>query len=148
MVTVIKRNGATEAFDVDKIIYAVEKAGANSFIAEDIGHSVLHSLEDREQVSVDHIHKTVEDYIIYANYNDVARNYISYRATNGPDIFRKRTSIKPAEYPGLLKYVDAIRHSYWVHDEFDYTSDIQDMIRKQYRETLIDRIIDRAALGY
>ncbi|HLS52713.1 MAG TPA: hypothetical protein VK031_01990 [Tissierellaceae bacterium] len=24
----------------------------------------------------------------------------------------------------------------------------KDMIRKQYRETLIDRIIDRAALGY
>src|SRR5690625_1333892 len=145
MVTVIKRNGATEAFDVDKIIYAVEKAGANSFIAEDIGYSVLHSLEDREQVSVDHIHKTVEDYIIYANYNDVARNYISYRAANGPDIFRKRTSIKPAEYPELLKYVDAVRHSYWVHDEFDYTSDIQDMMINLSEED--KSIVTRAMLA-
>ena len=26
----------------------------------------------------------------------------------------------------LNEYVDAIRHSYWVHTEFNFTSDIQD----------------------
>ena len=34
--------------------------------------------------------------------------------------------MKPYEYPELGEYVDAIRHSYWVHTEFNFTSDIQD----------------------
>lgn len=42
------------------------------------------------------------------------------------DIFAKRVNLKPYEYPELAAYVDAIRHSYWVHTEFNYTSDIQD----------------------
>lgn len=41
-------------------------------------------------------------------------------------IFEPRTHIKPYEYPNLLDYVDAIRHSYWVHTEYNFTSDIQD----------------------
>lgn len=44
----------------------------------------------------------------------------------GRDIFKKRVNIKPVEYPEFLPYVDAIRHSYWVHTEFNVTSDIQD----------------------
>lgn len=43
------------------------------------------------------------------------------------DIFRPRVNIKPYEYPDLLKYVDAIRHSYWLHTEYNYDPDIQDM---------------------
>ncbi len=42
-------------------------------------------------------------------------------------IFQKRVNLKPYEYPELLEYVDAIRHSYWVHTEFNYSSDIQDL---------------------
>lgn len=42
------------------------------------------------------------------------------------DIFEKRVNLKPYEYPQLIEYVDAIRHSYWLHTEFNYTSDIQD----------------------
>jgi ribonucleoside-diphosphate reductase beta chain len=59
--------------------------------------------------------------------HDLAREYIVYRANNKPDVFRKRVNLKPYEYPQLLEYVDAIRHSYWVHTEFNYSSDIQDM---------------------
>lgn len=44
------------------------------------------------------------------------------------DIFSKRIELKPYEYPQLLKYVDAIRHSYWIHTEFNFTPDIQDMM--------------------
>jgi ribonucleoside-diphosphate reductase beta chain len=44
-----------------------------------------------------------------------------------PNIFRKRTNLKPYEYPQLIEYLEAIRHSYWVHTEFNYSSDIQDM---------------------
>lgn len=43
------------------------------------------------------------------------------------DIFSPRVNIKPYEYPELLDYVDAIRHSYWVHTEYNYDPDIQDM---------------------
>lgn len=40
-------------------------------------------------------------------------------------IFDKRVNIKPYEYPELLDFKDAIRHSYWLHTEFNLTSDIQ-----------------------
>ena len=43
------------------------------------------------------------------------------------DIFKKRVNLKPYEYPELMEYVDSIRHSYWVHTEFNYSSDIQDL---------------------
>ena len=33
--------------------------------------------------------------------------------------------MKPYEYPELLQYVDAVRHSYRIHTEFNFTSDIQ-----------------------
>lgn len=43
------------------------------------------------------------------------------------NIFEKRVHIKPYEYPQLLKYNDAIRHSYWIHTDYNYDPDIQDM---------------------
>lgn len=42
------------------------------------------------------------------------------------DIFNPRLNILPLEYPSLLKYKDAIRHSYWIHTEFNFTEDISD----------------------
>lgn len=42
------------------------------------------------------------------------------------DLFQKRVNLKPYEYPELYEYVSAIRHSYWIHTEFNYLSDIQD----------------------
>lgn len=41
-------------------------------------------------------------------------------------IFNKRVNILPYQYPDLLKYKDAIRHSYWIDSEFNFTTDIQD----------------------
>lgn len=41
------------------------------------------------------------------------------------NIFKRRINIKPYEYPELLEYKDAIRHSYWIHTEYNLTSDIQ-----------------------
>lgn len=41
-------------------------------------------------------------------------------------LFDKRTEILPYHYPDLLKYKDAIRHSYWLHTEYNFTSDIKD----------------------
>ena len=60
----------------------------------------------------------------------MAKSYILYREEHAKlrkrDIFKKRTNLKPYEYPELYEYVKAIRHSYWIHTEFNYTSDIQD----------------------
>ena len=41
-------------------------------------------------------------------------------------IFDKRVAFKPFEYPELYDFVDAINHSYWIHTEYSYDSDIQD----------------------
>jgi ribonucleoside-diphosphate reductase beta chain len=46
--------------------------------------------------------------------------------SNKTNIFEKRLNLKPYEYPELAEYVNAIRHSYWIHTEFNYTGDIQD----------------------
>jgi ribonucleoside-diphosphate reductase beta chain len=41
-------------------------------------------------------------------------------------LFEERVNLKPYEYPEFLEYKEAIRHSYWVHDEFNFDGDIQD----------------------
>jgi len=61
------------------------------------------------------------------------------------NIFEKRINILPYEYPSLLAYKDAIRHSYWIHSEFNFTTDIDDYktkISNQERE-----VIKRAMLA-
>ena len=45
-------------------------------------------------------------------------------------IFDKRINIIPYEYPDLLKYKDAIRHSYWIESEYNFTTDISDYYTK------------------
>ncbi len=83
--------------------------------------------EDKEYIPhVDDIHEMVENKLMDNGLNDVAREYIIYRSKHKPNIFAKRVNLKPYEYPELVEYVDAIRHSYWVHTEFNFTSDIQD----------------------
>jgi ribonucleoside-diphosphate reductase beta chain len=42
------------------------------------------------------------------------------------NIFAGRENILPYEYPSLLKYKDAIRHSYWIDTEYNFTTDIND----------------------
>ena len=46
------------------------------------------------------------------------------------NIFLPRVNILPYEYPQLLAYKDAIRHSYWIHTEFNFTTDIDDFKTK------------------
>ena len=82
---------------------------------------------DKERIPhVDDIHDMVEKKLMDNGLNEVAKEYIVYRAKNRPDIFSKRVNLKPYDYPELNEFVDAIRHSYWVHTEFNFTSDIQD----------------------
>lgn len=41
-------------------------------------------------------------------------------------VFDERINIKPYSYPKFIEFADAINHSYWLHTEFSFTSDIQD----------------------
>ena len=61
------------------------------------------------------------------------------------NIFEKRVNILPYEYPSLLSYKDAIRHSYWIHTEFNFTTDIDDFKTKISSEER--EVIKRAMLA-
>ena len=134
---VIKRTGEKVLFESDKIRNAITKAmesvgTTNDDVAEKISHNIASKLfrGNRKSIvpTVDEIHDMVENHLMDAGLNVIAKEYILYRSKNKPDIFKKRIALKPYEYPNLVEYVDAIRHSYWVHTEFNYTADIQDMM--------------------
>lgn len=80
--------------------------------------------------SVEDIQDLVEQALMETGYFNTAKAYIIYRNARKKlrerDIFSKRTSLKPYEYPELYEYVSSIRHSYWIHTEFNFTSDIND----------------------
>jgi len=131
---VIKRSGSKVPFQTEKIEMAVIKAMksidmVDNEMAEKIARISTKAIfrNNKDHVPhVDEIHDMVENKLMDNNLNDVAKEYILYRAKNRPNIFSKRTNLKPYDYPTLNEYVDAIRHSYWVHTEFNFTSDIQD----------------------
>lgn len=55
------------------------------------------------------------------------------------NIFEPRENILPYEYPSLLEFKDAIRHSYWIDTEYNFTTDIDDFKTKvsdQEREAI------------
>lgn len=128
-----KRDGEVQDYDENKIATAVSKAMKSIGIKSkklpgEVASEVTLLLKSSDSViNVDDVHKTVENVIMDMGLHDLAREYIVYRHNNMPSIFRKRTHLKPYEYPHLIEYLEAIRHSYWVHTEFNYSSDIQDM---------------------
>jgi ribonucleoside-diphosphate reductase beta chain len=131
---VVKRSGDTVIFEQDKIknavLKAMESVGTIDIeMAEKVARLTKKSLfrGDKHRIPhVDEVHDMVENKLMDNGLNDVAKEYIIYRSKHRPNIFSKRTNLKPYEYPELGEYVDAIRHSYWVHTEFNFTSDIQD----------------------
>jgi ribonucleoside-diphosphate reductase beta chain len=131
---VIKRTGEKVPFESQKIQRAVLKAmqsvgNVDTEMSEKIARLATKSLfrGDKDRVPhVDEVHDMVENKLMDNGLNDVAKEYIIYRSKHRPNIFSKRINLKPYEYPELVQYVDAIRHSYWVHTEFNFTSDIQD----------------------
>lgn len=80
--------------------------------------------------AVEEIQDLVEQALMEKGYFTTAKAYIIYRNERKKlrerDIFAKRVNLKPYEYPELYEYTNAIRHSYWIHTEFNYTSDVQD----------------------
>ncbi len=138
---VIKRDYSKERFDLNKITEAVLKAmdSANHgdiVDATKISKGVYESLMERNErianylPSIEEIQDVVEQRLMRSEFLDVAKAYILYRNEQTQkrkrNIFEKRINLKPYEYPELYEYVSAIRHSYWIHSEFNFTSDIQD----------------------
>lgn len=131
---VIKRSGDKVPYETEKIEMAVLKAmnsvdKVDDEMAEKIARITTKAIfrKNKDRVPhVDEIHDMVENKLMDNGLNDIAKEYIIYRSKNRPNIFSKRVNLKPYEYPNLNDYVDAIRHSYWVHTEFNFTSDIQD----------------------
>lgn len=134
-----KKNGEVVPFEIKKIEGAVQKAinemedpndpiylNAPERVAEMVSQELL-MVDDLNIPDVNTVHKLVENSMMHLDLYDAARAYFAYRDQHKLDIFKKRINIKPYEYYQLLDYIDAIRHSYWIHTEFNYNPDIQDI---------------------
>lgn len=138
---ITKRDFSTKPFELFKITNAVLKAMtavengqmSDAQIIADQVHEEL--LKRKNQVkdyvpTVEEVQDIVEQKLMLSEFKDVAKAYIIYRNQQAQgrksNIFEKRINLKPYEYPELYGYVPAIRHSYWIHTEFNFTSDIQD----------------------
>ncbi|AUC85893.1 ribonucleotide reductase [Polaribacter sp. ALD11] len=138
---IIKRDSETTLFELEKITNAIEKAmiTVSHGTRQDaiaISNIVNGTLLERKlnepdyTPTVEQVQDIVEYKLMDSPFHDVAKAYILYRdeqtRSRKSNIFEKRLNLKPYDYPALGEYVDAIRHSYWIHTEFNYTSDIQD----------------------
>ena len=138
---IIKRDYSTKPFHLDKITGAIYKAmlaveSGNKESAQDVALSVYKILlerkkNDKEYVpTIEEVQDVVETQLMESKFKEAAKAYILYRnkrtQQRQTDLFEKRINLKPYEYPHLYEYVPAIRHSYWIHSEFNFTSDIQD----------------------
>src|SRR5699024_10285804 len=128
-------------FHLDKISSAILKAMTaveneniqdSKRIAEKTHATLLErkAAEKNYTPTVEEIQDIVENKLMENGLFEVAKAYILYRNQQNQkrkqNIFEKRINLKPYEYPDLYEYVLAIRHSYWIHTEFNFTSDIQD----------------------
>ena len=138
---IIKRDFSTKPFSLDKITGAIHKAmnavgNGTQENAQDVDLSVYQKLIGRKYndqsyvTKIEELQDIVENELIESKFKEVAKAYILYRnkrtQQRQTNIFEKRINLKPYEYPHLYEYVPAIRHSYWIHSEFNFTSDIQD----------------------
>lgn len=135
---ITKRNMQAVEFDKNKITNALIKASKQTgefgeLEANKLTEQVLQliiSNNDFENLTVERVQDLVEEVLLGSEYKKTAKEYILYRekrnAARKPDIFKFRLNLKPYEYPSLAEYKEAIQHSYWLHTEFNYTSDIHD----------------------
>ena len=132
--TIKKRDGTIVEFDADKITQAIRLAGERTGEfdeekAEYLTDEVIELIEF-DGLTVEDVQDAVERALMSSEYKDTAKSYILYREQRNrerkPDIFKHRLNLKPYEYPQLIEYQHAIQHSYWLHTEFNYTSDIHD----------------------
>jgi ribonucleoside-diphosphate reductase beta chain len=134
-----KRSGEVVDFDQSRIETAISKAyeatsvGLPASERDELVNRILieinKSYNEKIIPSVEEVQNIVEKEIATKGDFDVAKAYILYREKRNEerkrDIFKKRLSLKPYEYPELYEYVSSIRHSYWIHTEFNFVGDIQ-----------------------
>lgn len=134
-----KRSGSVVDFDQSRIASAIDRAyKANGAPLADteltaltncIGEVINTTYDVGHIPSVEDIQDIVEKEIAKRGDFEIAKSYILYREEKSKerrrDIFKKRTHLKPYEYPELYEYVDAVRHSYWIHTEFNFVGDVQ-----------------------
>lgn len=137
--SVKKRSGSVVDFDRSRIESAISRAyqASKTLIdmvsLSDLVDEVVSSIETTYPGSdvpgVEDIQNIVEKAIADKGDFEVAKAYILYREERNKerqrDIFKKRIYLKPYEYPELYDYVSAIRHSYWIHTEFNFVGDVQ-----------------------
>ena len=138
---IFKRNHTKRPFQIEKISEAILKAmisvkNGNPNDAKNVAQQVYNDLLKRKRdipnyvPNVEEIQDLVEQNLMTSKFLNVAKAYILYRNIQAKkrqrNIFERKMSLKPFEYPELYEYVPAIRHSYWIHTEFNFTSDIQD----------------------
>ena len=149
-----KRDGSVQPFDLYKIESAVLKALYETEEGEVADAAKVSELVHQKTIAMcvqaatdppedakakkcvdgypagEEIQDLVEQSLMELDYFETAKVYIIYRNARKKlrerDIFKKRNNLKPYEYPELYEYVSSIRHSYWIHTEFNYTSDIND----------------------
>lgn len=131
--TIKKRDGEDVNFDQIKITRAIRKAGEetgefNLDKATELTQEVIAALS--EGMTVEDVQDAVETVLLNSEYKTTAKAFIIYREhrtrARKPNIFSHRLNLKPYEYPQLMEYKEAIQHSYWLHTEFNFTSDIHD----------------------
>ena len=142
---IYKRDQSKQPFKLDKIAHAILQAMISVGKGDEeeavrLAASVHAELLNRKNKlknyvpNIEEIQDIVEQALMKSEHFDVAKSYILYRekqnARRQRNIFEKRLNLKPYEYPELYEYVPAIRHSYWIHTEFNFTSDIQDFKTK------------------
>ncbi len=142
---IYKRDFSNNPFQLEKITDAILKAmvsvgKGDVKAAEKISTEIYNILLVRKENSpnyipnVEEIQDLVEQKLMQSEFLDAAKAYILYRNKQAEkrqrNMFEKRINLKPYEYPELYEYVPAIRHSYWIHSEFNFTSDIQDFKTK------------------
>jgi len=149
-----KRDGSTQSYDQEKIVSAIARALADTGEGDRADAAAVAAIAEQKIVafcvqagtaepgtalygkcedghpSVEEIQDLVEWALMEKDFFVSAKAYIIYRnerkKMREKDIFQKRVNLKPYEYPELYEYVDAVRHSYWVHTEFNFTGDVQD----------------------
>jgi ribonucleoside-diphosphate reductase beta chain len=149
-----KRDGTTQSYDQEKIVAAITRALVETgeggrAVAEEVAalaeqkivafcvrantaepDSPLYGKCEDGHPAVEEIQDLVEQALMEKDLFVTAKSYIIYRnerkKLREKDIFAPRVNLKPYEYPELYEYVDAVRHSYWVHTEFNFTGDVQD----------------------
>jgi ribonucleoside-diphosphate reductase beta chain len=149
-----KRDGNTQPFDIEKIVEAIARSMAETGEGDrkdatevaELAHQKVVAMcvqagtaEEGSVISnkcidgnpaVEEIQDLVEQALMEKDYFVTAKAYIIFRNARKKlrerDIFSSRMQLKPYEYPELYEYVDAVRHSYWVHTEFNFTGDVQD----------------------